>query len=100
MKNIGEILEEIFENNKTQDYFFLAQITNIWQENFPKSLTQHAKVVKIIEENMILVLGIDSAVWKHEILIRQKEILEKINSILRKKTNKKNHRQILKIEIQ
>ncbi len=96
MKKISEILEEIIKKNNLQDEFLLEQIKEIWQEVFPKILTQHVKVIRYIDEHESLVLFSDSSAWKHEILLRQKEIVEKINIKLKIKNLQK---QILKIEI-
>ncbi len=77
MQKISEVINQFVSANELTDAINLQQIKQIWQEDFPNTISQNISVTNL--KNSILYLHTSSSAWRKEILLRKIEIINKIN---------------------
>ena len=80
MKSISSILENFATEYKIENEFIFSKILNIWNKNFPDVIKKNITLIKY--ENGVIFFHSNSSAWRKEIMLRNGEIKDKINSLL------------------
>lgn len=82
MKSLKDVLNKLIEINGWEDKICFSRIVNNWDKIIGDSVANHSLPKKLVEGE--LHIKTDSSTWRSELLIRQEEIIEKINIFLTK----------------
>ncbi len=80
VRRISEIIDKMISSNPKLEKLKLFSVKTAWDRAVGEVISQKAKVVDIRKD--VLVVLCNDPMWKGEILLRKRKILEKINEIL------------------
>ncbi len=83
VKRISEIIDRMISSNPRLENLKLFSVKAAWEQAVGGVISRKAKVVDIRKD--VLVVLCKDPMWKGEILLRKRKILEKINEIVGEK---------------
>lgn len=77
-KPISLLLDRLIQINGWEDKVAIGKIARSWSEIVGETISAHTRLGKFI--NGELSIKTDSSIWRSELLLRQEDIIKKINS--------------------
>ena len=87
MKDFNGLILKILNNRQAKDNYILYYLIKKWPEICGNTIAKHSQPKKL--ENNILFINTDNSAWSHNFLMMQKQIINKINSIIPLEKDKK-----------
>lgn len=80
---IAKIIEDLFAKTEYKKKFTESQLAYVWSTVVGEKLNQHTRPEKI--QNGVLTCRVDSSPWLYELQFMKKDIVQKINTVMKKR---------------
>ena len=80
---IAKIIEDLFAKTQYKKKFTESQLIDTWASIVGEKLNQHTRPEKI--HNGVLNCRVDSSPWLYELQFMKKELVTKINTVMKKR---------------
>lgn len=77
-QSIGAVIQQWLKNNGLEEKLQQKSIPGYWVEIVGETVARHATVERVDRGKMIV--RVESAVWRNEIMLRREEIRSKVNA--------------------
>jgi len=87
MKDFNGLILKILGNKQAKENYILYYLIKKWPEICGHTIAKHSQPKKL--ENNVLFINTDNSAWSHNFLMMQRQIINKINSVIPLEKDKK-----------